>query len=536
MSLGSRLLAPFAFSALVLLAGCGNSSSPSNPTPPPSGGFSNASLNGTYTFSVGGQNSNGIFTMAGSFVACGCTQGAISSGRVDLNDPSGPASASSIGGNSSYHITSDGRGIARLLITTAANVAINEIDIDFVLTSTSHGLVIRFDGFGTGSGTIDLQPAAVSQTALAASPYVFFLSGADLNNLPATTVGAVTVSSTGAISTGVQDFNYNGTPSTQLAVSGSITVGTGTAPGSATLATSFGTLGFSVYAIDATHLKLIENDGQFVMVGDLVTQGSASIPAGTLVFTMSGLDKAGLFVTAGTMNSDGSSQITKGSEDVNDAGVVDNNTNPAAPFAFTGNFSSTAGGRFQVALTNYVGGTLFAAYPSSAGLFLMQIDTVNPGVTAGIAFTQQSGATLSASQGYGLNLTGVDLSAGAEFDLIAEIKTTSTAMTGLVDSNDNGSPATSNVNGTYSVVNGLGSASFTTGLPGIFFYPLDGSTAVAITTDPTVVLLGSFELQTAPGSSALASGRRSFAVPMSRVLPNSRSASQKNRGRFNRGR
>ena len=166
----------------------------------------------------------------------------------------------------------------------------------------------------------------------------------------------------------------------------------------------------------------------------------------------------------------------------------------------------------------------------------MQIDAVNPGVTAGVAFKQQSGATLSASQGYGLNLSGVDLSAGTEFDLIAEIKTTSTAMTGVVDSNDGGSLATSNVNGTYSIVNGLGSASFTTGLPGIFFYPVDSSTAVAITTDPTVILLGSFELQTAPGSSAQVSVRRSVALPMSRVLPNSRSASQKNRERFNRGR
>ncbi len=55
------------------------------------------------------------------------------------------------------------------------------------------------------------------------------------------------------------------------------------------------------------------------------------------------------------MLSDGASLLTDGAEDVNDAGLVDNGTSPAAPFAFNGSFSSTGGGRFQVSLTNYVG-------------------------------------------------------------------------------------------------------------------------------------------------------------------------------------
>ncbi len=243
MAFATRFVVPIAFSALVILAGCGGGNGTSKPTPPPSGAFSNASLTGTYTFSVAGANGSGIFAMAGTFVACGCVQGTISSGTVDLNDPSGPAIAAAIGSNSTYRITSDGRGLARLFITIPGSSA-TEIDLDFVLMSSSHGSVIRFDGFGTGSGTIDLQSNAVTDADLTATPFAFFLSGGDLNNLPVTTAGALSSwVHTARVNTGVEDFNYNGTPSTQLALTGSITLGSGTNPGQAVLTTSGTTRG-----------------------------------------------------------------------------------------------------------------------------------------------------------------------------------------------------------------------------------------------------------------------------------------------------
>src|SRR2546423_4640917 len=290
MSSGSRFALAMAFLALAVLAGCGSSNGTSRPTPPPSGGFTNSSLSGTYTFSVSGADSAGVFTMAGSFVACGCSQGTISSGTVDVSNPSGPLKASTIDSTSSYHVTPDGRGVARLMIVTSSNVSLGEIDIDFVLTSNSHGSVIRFDLNGTGSGSIDLQPTALTQTALSATPYAFLLSGVDSSNSAASVIGAFTVNSSGAITTGVEDFNSNGIASSQLSLSGSVTLGSGTAPGQALFTTSSGTFSFSVYPIDATHLKLIENDGLGVLAGDAFNQSSASIPAGTLVFTMTGLD------------------------------------------------------------------------------------------------------------------------------------------------------------------------------------------------------------------------------------------------------
>lgn len=527
MSFTRHFVLAVACSALALLAGCGSGNGTARPTPPPTGAFTNSSLNGTYTFSVAGSDSAGIFTLAGSFVACGCSQGTISSGTVDIVNPSGPITGASLVSKSSYKISPDGRGVARLFVANGSSVILSEFDIAFVLTSSSHGFVIRFDSNGTGSGSIDLQSGSLTQTVLTASPYAFLLSGGNLNNAALSMAGAFTLDSSGTITSGVADLNADGVSSAQLPLSGSVTLGTGTAPGQAILTTTAGTFTFSVYGVDATHLKFIENDGNDILAGDAFDQPATTFPAGTLVFSMTGLNtNADLIAIGGLMDSDGVSLITNGSEDVNDGGVLDNNTNPAQPFAFTGTFGSTGGGRYDVTFSNYVGGSVFAAYPSSAGVLMLEMDNVSGGVTAGVAVPQQPGATVTASQGYALNLTGEDLSGFnlTELDEVAEFKTTNTTMTGLADQNDFGNgTGTANLNGTYNLSNGLGSANFTSGLPNLFFYPVNNSTAFFITTDPTIAAVGSFAMQAAPGSAAAqASVRRSSVLPVQHVLPRAR--------------
>jgi len=533
MSVRNGIALLLALCALTFLVACGGSSA-HNSTPPPSGTFSNTNFNGTYTFSVSGVNGNGIFAMAGALVACGCSAGTISSGTVDFDDPSGFAPSSTIGNNSTYTISSDGRGFAKLFITTTASGAF-EVDIDFVLTSSSHASVIRYDSNGTGSGTIDLQSTAT----LGTSTYAFSLSGSDNSNNPLATVGSFSLDSSGTIVTtgstaGVEDFNYAATSTTQLPLAGSVAVGSGTTPGSAALNTSFGNFTFDVYAIDSTHLKLIENDGQAILVGDVFTQSSATIPSGNLVFTMEGLDTtSNLFAVGGVMNSDGSSLIPSGSEDVNDAGLVDNGTNPATPFPFSGSFTPTGGGRLLVTLTGFVGGSSFAAYPSDAGLLMLEIDTgLTAGVTSGIALPQTNGASITASQGYGLNLSGEDVFNGIELDEIAEFKTTSSTFTGgLLDENDGGPENPQNFSGSYTTgSNGFGSAILTSGLQSMFFYAADSNLLIFISTDPNQAAVGSLEVQITPGAAQAALKARP--LPMLRSMPHPHSALQGNNARF----
>ena len=539
MSFRNRLILSIILSSLAVLGGCGGSTN--TPTAPPSGAFSNANFNGTYTFSILGEDlglGNGSpLTMAGSLTACGCAGGTISGGSVDLVDNTGTAPAAAIDGNSTYSISKDGRGFAKLFITPTGG-AVFEADVDFILTSSSHGLITRFDGNGTGSGTIDLQNL-VGQAGLANLPFAFSLSGSDLAGDPLIETGAFTLDSSGKISTGVADttlYSFNtltATPFPDSALSGVVQVGTGTTPGSATLATSFGTLTFDAYEVDSTHLKLIERDGLEILVGDIFSQPSASIPSGNLVFSMAGPDPGGSpFVAGGVMASDGTSLISSGSEDLNDAGQVDFGTNPGTPQTFSGSFTATGGGRFTVTLATFDGGTTFAAYPSSVGLLLQEIDSgAGSGATTGVALTQTTGASITASQGYGMNLTGVDIFNGPEIDEIAEFKTTSTGLSGLLDENDfTITLGTFNFSGTYVAgSSGAGSATFNTGLAGMFYYAADNSTALFISTDSSVVGLGLLEAQTTPAESALEQPRP---LPMLRSIPRPHSASQLSKARF----
>ena len=217
MSFRNRIFLLFSLSALAVFTACGGGSgSPVIPTPPPSGGFSNSNFNGTYTFSISGANANGLFAMAGSFTACGCSGGTISAGTVDIADPTGPQPHLALLPNSVYSVSPDGRGIAKLFFNTAT-ASNYEMDLDLVLISSSHGLIIRYDQNGTGSGTIDLQDSSVSQSQLANQFYAYSISGGDFSNRSLASVGVFQLDSTGTITAnGLADFNYAATPSTQL--------------------------------------------------------------------------------------------------------------------------------------------------------------------------------------------------------------------------------------------------------------------------------------------------------------------------------
>src|SRR5277367_5291314 len=77
------LVALAAVSGVIFAVGCG-SSSPS-PVPPPSGGFTNSSLNGTYVFSTTGFDASGAFlAIAGAVAANG--NGGVTGGSMDVVD------------------------------------------------------------------------------------------------------------------------------------------------------------------------------------------------------------------------------------------------------------------------------------------------------------------------------------------------------------------------------------------------------------------------------------------------------------------
>ncbi|HLV87015.1 MAG TPA: hypothetical protein VKV39_08575 [Candidatus Sulfotelmatobacter sp.] len=520
MSLRTRFFLPIIAFALVLLAGCGGSGS-NTPVAPPGGGFSNSNLSGTYVFSFSGTDTvNQIFfTAAGTFTADG--NGGISAGTIDINDAG--YTQATIGNNSGYAITADGRGRGTLVTNN-----VGTIGIDFVLNSNSHGMIMRFDQNGTGSGTLDLQDSTVAQSNL--TNYAFAMSGVDSSGNPLVTEGMFSLGGTSTIGAGgIEDFNDSGVSNalTGLALTGTVSVGAN-GPGTATLtaATSpFGTLTFDVWTIDATHLKLIEIDGVELLSGDAYTQ-QTTLSSGPLVYTMTGLDTSGaLFAAGGYVNYSGPSTLTAGLEDINDSGTVNQSpsvTGSLTATANTGRYAITLSGLFNgVGTTN--GSYSFTGYPFTAGgatgVLLMETD--GQGVTSGTAMVQTA-QTFTSGQGVAFNLTGAN--AGGEVDDIAEFTANSdgTLSNGIIDENDENTGAGEVVafkqglgtGGTYtydSPATGRGVLIYPStnttynGSLGLAYYVVNSSTALFIEGDSGQVGVGTFALQSTTASQAAVS-------------------------------
>lgn len=510
MSLRNRFVLMSVLAALAVLMGC---SSTNHAAPPPTGGFSDTDLSGTYVFSTSGSDAGENFlTMLGTFTACGCSGGTISTGSVVMNDPAfaltAPTSPLTITGGS-YKVGVDGRGTVTLDVANPFQTP--NIVLDFVLSSTQGGLVTEFDNNGSGSGTLDLQ-GGVTQSDLTGT-YVFNLAGISGVSLagagvPLATVGSVTLTSSGS-ATGIQDINNNEAYSSQAIGSPSVVLaGTSPAPGTA----SIGGLNFAVYPIDPTHLKFIETDVAPILVGDVFSQTSTNFPSGELAFTMAGIDYSattpGPLAVGGMMNAVGTT-ISNGVEDVNDAGNSNITPSTTAPLAFTGGITPS-GGRFFVTLNNFAngaGGTVgnytFAAYPSTGGTQLLESD--NAGITGGVALPQNN-TSFASGQGYGLNLTGSN--ANGEVDAIAEFTNSNNLLSGLIDVNNAGAPnPPQNFSGPYTpdpTNLGRGLITTTTGGVNLVSYTVDSTNSIFIEFDTYQVALGSIGQQASESQGAIA--------------------------------
>ena len=336
------------------------------------------------------------------------------------------------------------------------------------------------------------------------------------------TVGNFTLGTGGAVTAGSEDFNDGGFAYADQTLTGNVVLGPSSTPASTLSTTQFGAQAYDVFAIDASHLKFIEMDAGATLSGDAYSQSSTSMPSGTMAFTLAGSFPGanGVAAAGGFLVTDGSGNITNASSaDANNGGSVS-----PSPISFTGNYAPGGTGRFTLGLTSFSDGSEYAAYPSSGGLLLLEID--DSGIMLGAAYPQTSGATLTASQGYALNLSGVNLgttfSSAAEVDDIAEFTANSsgTTVTGIVDENSSGGAGSAfgvALSGTYAapssngrgqiVANAGNNSNFTlNGGFALTFYPVDGTTFPFIETDSGQVAAGVFVLQnpTAGATGAIA--------------------------------
>jgi hypothetical protein len=373
-------------------------------------------------------------------------------------------------------------------------------------------LVSEFDGNGGGSGTIDLQTTAITNLSQLAGPYAFGLAGADSGGGGFATNGAFVLTNSGSSSSGVEDFNDNANPITNLPLTAVATVGSGTGPGTLTLTSTSFVLTFDYYATDATHLKLVETDYNQFLAGDVFTQTGALAPAGTLAFTMSG--GVSFAIANGGFVTFNGATIT-GSEDVNSNGTILSQT-----FGGNAGAAGAVGGRVVVNLSSFNPATQWVVYPSGGGLLLLETDTAN--ITSGTAYAQVAGAALAPSQAYGFNLSAFNTTGPNDEDDIAQFTTTSTGFSGVVDINDNfGSSTTTqslSLSGNYTLdspATGRGEATTTAGGNGFVsfdFYAVNDNQFLVLETDTNQIGTGVFQTQTAP-SGAVAQSRVAIVHP-----------------------
>lgn len=334
--------------SLCFAVGCGSTGPSQTSTTAPeqssTGGFTNASLKGSYTYDLAGVflvpgTQNDAYQRDGTFVADG--NGNITSGVDDLTQQSAALTTTPITG--SYSIGADGTGLLTL------NVATTTIQLAITLVSNSLAYVIEFDSMASGSGAITLQTASAFSTTPSGTFVFYYRAQQPVLGVSTSVIGNLVVQ-TGGSASGNQDFVREGTFGSTT-ITGSLTASDATGKGTLTTTDSNGvTSNFFYYVIDSSTLNLIEVDPGILANGRVELQSGGPFDNGSMkgsfVFRSGGntpLETNGAD-SVGVFTADGSGNITNGSYD-----SVQNGT-PISVATVTGTYSMESTGRITLAL------------------------------------------------------------------------------------------------------------------------------------------------------------------------------------------
>ena len=392
-------------------------------------------LNGQYAFVIAGFDANDAqYFAAGSIIADG--NGNITGGEEDFCDAALLCSTAVLSGT--YSTGGDGRGSINVT-NTDANVGPQTFAV--VVTSSSHALIIEFDGFATSSGTLDLQdPNALNAGAISGA-YSFAMNGIDGNGFGVALGGIMTSDGAGGFTNVTLDENDGGQFSTGT------TAFTANGP-----ADSFGrvvigdpNVEFVYYIVNAKALRFVEVDqALFLTSGSAYTQGTNSPNVGNLagnsVFVEAGETSQNFLGLAGQFTADSGGDVSAGFMDVNDGGSLSNGSvsgstfgsfvNARGTLTLSGNVDSNVAD-FQVYLVD-PGVNILDPNNSSGGGGALLLDADSSAIGIGEIIPQASGAQFNGT--YGLNIQA--FSSTAENDLEGQLTASgSSSISGTGDLN-----------------------------------------------------------------------------------------------------
>ncbi len=502
--------------------------------------FSSASLTtntigtGKYAIAFTGVDfTNGYpVDVAGSILtsgSAGSSNGAISGGEMDLNALSAtPGVAVQVLVTGGTFVVGPLDGRTSILLSLASNSVAQSFTLQATLGTNQHALLINFDNTFTASGTLDAQNTTSFGAGLT-NRYAFQYYGLDQNLNPVTVAGTFLASNNSCLPVNnpnspvnTQDFTYVPLNSNVLTVvTNDITLsGLCTAPdatfgrGTVTMnSTDLGTINFSYYMIDQTHLKLVEIDPAqpYILYGEAYGGPLATTPLnGGVAFTFGGAANNAPYAGGAVFTLNGASVSNGGALDINNSGGAGTQINSTISGGSYANVSTQGNvpARYTLSLTTSKGTVLFAAYtfvtPSNTGAELVEIDT-NNGVDGASGTAYQRGGVSTVQGSFALNLSGVGSSknqAAFEQDITGQLGlvNNSTNLTGTLDINNGGPilgvPVQSSSILTAPAANGRGTAQVNASGSGVtanfnlVYYQVDSNTELLLDADTNRVASG----------------------------------------------
>jgi hypothetical protein len=416
--------------------------------------FGNASLQGSYAFSMSGRvvSGNTVRARVGSFTAA---NGQIIGGFEDINPQPGTITGTPIQFSGSYSIGPDGRGTMAFCEPSTSNTCSpngQTSQFRIVVDSAQVAQIIEFGPQTVASGEMDLQPDSASfNDAGLTGTYSFIGAGFSFSPTAAESVaGEFSTNGTGLITSGEVDINNLGG---QPILTNSTYSVSSNGRGTATIVTSSGSFTFTFYMVSTNRAKFMETDGSAILVGDeykqqsIVAWGVNSL-SGAHVFGTSGMGASGKVTDLVSFTSAGNGTLTAGS-----VMIDDNNAGTATSTAsLSGSYTFDVSGNGRGTLT--IPGHTYVFYMVSTGQAVIQ-ETTTGIVSHGLMVQPAAGpfSLTSLEFSYALNLAGTDGS-GKEQDFVGQLTTNGVGLvkSGSLDINDFGATQTGISDlGTYTI-------------------------------------------------------------------------------------
>jgi hypothetical protein len=493
----NRLLLVLTIFAVAWTTSCSGGSSA--PVPPPSGGFTNASLKGNYVFSMTGTTTDpnfgtSSFSRVGVFIADGGGGIATTGGLEDVHALGADNIFNITGG--SYVVNADGRGT--LNITESSGTF--QYSIALATSTTGYMVDMTTGDTETASGSFSLQTA----TAMATGTYAFDFSGIipDDTGNPVSIVGDIVAPTAGSGSFAANSFwdvNDNGTFTTKAVISGGTYSTDSTNLGTGRGLAFIGGLNFVYYVIDGQHVQFMGIDQDAAAPGTILGEAIAqqantpndvtAFNNSNFVFVMGGTGGSGPLARAGRLTATGGS-LSAILLDNNNAGTVktvppsgvlsagtvtlDGDGSGRGTFTFTDTVSNTGTFTFVFYLSSATSGVIQDVSTVLSGGIATAVDVADGTLLGQVGAPFTSGGLATA---YAFNWSGAD---PLEEDFVGAFQPAKASPNGLVDYNE----FTAGKQFLNTPFNGVvtigGDGTGSTGLHSTFVAGLTGSPAVTI--------------------------------------------------------